>query len=75
MVSVSHRDCKKHGLLARTCVRCFEEKELATLGRARALVNKQAEDGGFWFIAMTAPEAYLQQALRRLHAAVKGDEE
>ena len=37
-----------------------------------ALVNKQAEDDGLWFFpAQTAPEAYLQQELRKLHAAVE----
>lgn len=35
------------------------------------LVNEQAEDDGLWFVATTAPEAYLQQELRRLHAAVE----
>lgn len=35
------------------------------------LVNIQAEDEGIWFIAMTAPEAYLQQELRKLHAAIE----
>jgi hypothetical protein len=37
----------------------------------RALVDEQAEDEGLWFIAQTAPEAYLQQELRRLHAAIE----
>lgn len=41
------------------------------LARLRALVDEQAEDDGLWFIARTAPEAYLQQELRRLHAAVE----
>ena len=36
------------------------------------IVNQQAEDEGLWFEAQTAPEAYLQQELRRLHAAVEG---
>lgn len=36
-----------------------------------ALVDAQAEDEGLWFVAMSAPEAYLQQELRRLHAAVE----
>lgn len=35
------------------------------------LVNKQAEDEGIWFIARTAPEAYLQQELRELHECVE----
>jgi hypothetical protein len=36
-----------------------------------ALVAEQAEDEGLWFIAQTAAEAYLQQELRRLHAAIE----
>jgi hypothetical protein len=36
-----------------------------------AVVNEQAEDEGLWFVAQTMPEAYLQQELRRLHAAVE----
>ena len=36
------------------------------------LVDEQAADGGIWFVAATAPENYLQQELRRLHAAVEG---
>lgn len=36
-----------------------------------ALVEEQAEDEGLWFIARTAPEAYLQQELRRLHAVIE----
>ena len=35
------------------------------------LVAEQAEDEGLWFAARTAPEAYLQQELRRLHAAIE----
>jgi hypothetical protein len=37
----------------------------------RAIVDEQAEDDGLWFIAETAAEAYLQQELRRLHAAIE----
>lgn len=37
----------------------------------RSLVDEQAEDEGLWFVAETAAEAYLQQELRRLHAAVE----
>jgi hypothetical protein len=40
---------------------------------ARHIVDVQAEDEGLWFIAQYATEAYLQQALRRLHAAVEAD--
>lgn len=35
------------------------------------VVNEQAEDENLWFVAQTVPEAYLQQELRRLHAAVE----
>jgi hypothetical protein len=48
---------------------------LATLQqheRALALVDQQANDDGLWFAAQTAPEAYLQQELRKLHAAIEG---
>ena len=34
--------------------------------------NKQAEDEGLWFQAETAPEAYLQAGLRKLHAFIEG---
>ncbi len=40
---------------------------------AEILVNKQAEDEGLWFVAQTAPEGYLQQSLRELHAVVEAD--
>lgn len=45
---------------------------LETAKRLRALVSEQADDPGLWFVAETAAEAYLQQELRRLHAAVEG---
>lgn len=35
------------------------------------LISEQAEDDGLWFVAQTAPEAYLQQELRRLHTAIE----
>ena len=38
---------------------------------ARFVVDEQAEDEGLWFVAETMTEAYLQSALRRLHAAVE----
>jgi hypothetical protein len=38
----------------------------------KAVVGEQAADDGCWFAAQTCPEAYLQAALRRLHAAVEG---
>ena len=36
------------------------------------LLAEQANDEGLWFEAETAAEAYLQRALRRLHAAIEG---
>jgi len=43
------------------------------LESARAVVEAQALDEGLWFEAVTAPEAYLQEELRRLHTAVEGE--
>jgi hypothetical protein len=40
---------------------------------AKLLVSQQAEDAGLWFDARTAPEVYLQHALRKLHYAVEYD--
>lgn len=39
---------------------------------ALALISEQAENQGIWFVAQTAPEAYLQQELRRLHEVIEG---
>lgn len=47
------------------------ERAEAELAKLRQLVAQQAEDDGLWFNAATAPEAYLQQELRKLHAAVE----
>jgi hypothetical protein len=35
------------------------------------LVEQQARDDGLWFEAVTAPEAYLQQELRKLHMLIE----
>ena len=52
-----------------------QAKEIARLregiAAVKGLVDKQATDEGLWFIAQTAPEAYLQQELRKLHGAVE----
>jgi len=37
----------------------------------KKIVDEQAEDQGLWFEAETAPEAYLQQELRKLHAEIE----
>jgi hypothetical protein len=42
---------------------------------ALQIVHEQAEDEGLWFEAQTAPEAYLQQELRRLHAALEAPQD
>lgn len=47
--------------------------KLKATGLAYQLVQAQAEDEGLWFQAETITEAYLQRALRRLHAAVEHD--
>lgn len=43
----------------------------AKLEKLKALVAKQADDEGLWFVAETAPEAYLQQELRKLHEIIE----
>ncbi len=39
--------------------------------QVRFLVEEQAEDEGLWIVAATAPEAYLQDSLRKLHHYVE----
>lgn len=41
------------------------------LKEARAIVNEQAEDEALWCLDVPITEAYHQQELRRLHAAVE----
>ena len=40
-------------------------------GAAQRKINIQAMDEGLWFVAITASEEYLQNALRELHAIIK----
>ena len=42
------------------------------LEAAMQLVNKQADNPAIWFKAETAPEAFLQQELRKLHEIIGG---
>lgn len=42
---------------------------------ASLIVVKQAAEESLWFEPETAPEALLQRELRRLHAAIEGDEQ
>lgn len=46
-------------------------KAVTRLADIQRLVDCQAKDEGLWFVAETAPEAYLQQELRRLHALIE----
>jgi len=64
------RECEFH---AKQCARVDElrHRAEAELAKLRQMVAQQAEDEGLWFNAATAPEAYLQQELRKLHAAVE----
>jgi len=41
------------------------------LNELAQLMDDQANDEGLWFIAETAPEAYIQRELRKLHDAVE----
>ncbi len=40
----------------------------------KSLVDLQAEDEAIWFIADRASEAYLQEALRLLHAVIESND-
>ena len=51
---------------------CMESQN-KMMNDIQKLVNEQAEDEGLWFEAKTAPEAYLQQELRRLHYAIENN--
>lgn len=47
------------------------ESTTMRLATIQDLVDEQAKDAGLWFVAQTAPEAYLQQELRRLHTVIE----
>lgn len=57
------------------CLLSKETKRLDDLSELfdmlQAVVDAQAEDDGLWFEAKTAPEAYLQNALRVLHRLIE----
>jgi len=44
------------------------------LTRIMEIVNEQADDEALWFTTATAPEEYVQKALRRLHAAIEAED-
>ena len=45
----------------------------AHIAAIQRTVHAQADDGGLWAFAHTAPEGYLQSALRHLHRVCEGD--
>lgn len=55
-------------------VACDLMEDALEAGQAdvKKLVERQANDEGCWFEAQTCAEAYLQQQLRELHAAIEG---
>lgn len=55
----------------RAAFRAGWTKGAADLAAIRKVVDDQAEDGGLWFVAETAAEAYVQQELRKLHAVIE----
>ena len=50
----------------------IEQRVIAHPAKVRYAVDKQAEDPGLWSPARTSREAYLQAALRNLHATIEG---
>ena len=68
-------EAKTAELRSRLQLRWNTRAALAEPTTAQQVVSEQAEDEGLWFVAATASEAYLQQALRRLHAAVEGEDD
>ena len=66
-------DCLKWAATAIESLSERAERAEAQLATARQLVSLQALNEGLWFTAQTAPEGYLQRALRALHALVEGE--
>ena len=48
-----------------------QESMVCQLREIRALVDKQAEDEGLWYINGNASTAYLQQEFRKLHDLIE----
>ncbi len=81
MKSVYHRDMVAHIIGLQSVNRSLKSElestktELAGLRESLealcGIVEKQAKDEGLWFISRTCPESYLQQELRKLHAAIE----
>ena len=64
----------QHGRTRGQLLDRIEELE-GKMKHIRAITDRQAEDEGLWFAAVTAPEAYLQQELRKLHSAIEAAKE
>ena len=47
------------------------ERLRAVVDGLQKFVDLQAEDEGLWFIAQTAPEAYVQRGLRDCHQYIE----
>lgn len=47
------------------------EQHALLIANLLAEVDEQINDEGLWFAATTAPEAYLQAELRRLHRVIE----
>lgn len=62
-----------HPALDRYAIVPIELYQALSMPPSKALAKAQAEDEGLWFVARTASEAYLQQELRKLHAAIEGE--
>lgn len=56
-----------------TPVNSRSPEETAERLTAYQLAQQQAKEAGLWFVAGYCSEAYLQQELRKLHAAVERD--
>jgi hypothetical protein len=65
---VGYEDCLNEWKQARAALPTAGNNHIAVI---RKMVDRQAEDEGLWFIAKYASEAYLQKALRKLHAVIE----
>jgi len=60
------------GVFGLNAMTIIERKALETENaKLKELVGEQANDAGLWFQAKTAPEAYLQNELRKLHRMIE----
>ena len=62
------RRLSMHG---RNCLPPIISRQREPMEKLKAIVDEQAEDEGLWFLDPLCSEAYLQAALRRLHAEIE----